>query len=384
MKDIQRSAKLAYLLSTCHRFSNKAFIKLIQQYETSRVACSKYFYSIWITLDIHNKEFKLKNTYSVFLNSSKYLNDYEHRILEQLNTLTDAEKNNIKNNYAAGLGVSSSPEINAHCNKHLYTIINLINIYKNTYKYLFIPFTLDYSQDVGLVHQCALIIDLQKGEFIFYEPYLTFIKYECNYAEPIKHFLQIYKNSLPAHFIENNDIKYFTFDKYFNLKNGIQSIILEKNNNAGDFEKDVNILLDKTKEAFPELYADILEDINTDNNPVNTTDKTIKILNILSCFNEYDADTPEFNILFSEALSIYYLYNSKTCVTITFLELDVLFSSSNPENDLQNFHKEFDVNKPNEVLMKKLLEKIRRLFNIDIIDEKNKSNHLCAILSCKN
>lgn len=406
--DIQRSAKIAYLLSTCHRFSKEIFVKLIKKYENNDIACTKYYYSIKIILDKPNensiikntptKSFMLKNVDINFLNDS-YVSDIECKILEQLNVLSDDEKKTIKTNYAVLLNMPDLhiPDFDYICNKTIYTLINLIIKYHNKYKFLFIPMILDYSQDIGLVHQCGLLIDLRNGLFLFYEPYLVFNKYSLDYAYPIKQYLEIYTDVLPKHFLYQGGIKFYTFKEYFSLSNGIQSIMLDKNNANQKFNQKFDQYMIDIKQYMPDLYDMIEVDIKTDDNPVNQTDKTIKILNTLECFNQFNPGETmieKYEQYFSQMLELYYLYNSKTCVSISIIEMNKLFqyyeefvnASVNIDeklflsNKLQEYHKQYDISEfPNKILMNDIYHFIQEVCPdiVKKIDDNINSNIIC-------
>lgn len=376
------SAKYAYLLSTCNIFSNKAFIKLFNYFEKDKILASKYYYELWFTLDINKNLSTLKDSEdSYFYNKSvfnKFLGNLPNKelnyiILEHLNTIAWQDKYIINNNYLNLVGKSEKyyPQFENHCKKHLYTLINLINIYRqNNYKFLFLSLILDYSQDIGLVHQCGLIIDLINGEFIFYEPYGTYIKYDHDYSRPIGEFLQIYYEILPANFkTESGKIKYYTFHEKFGLKDGIQNIILISNNNNSDkFDKIYNETIEKIKGDIPVLY----ERINNikKSNPVYQTDKTMVTLEILSIFNKIEVlieDEKKNNFIkyWETMLELYHDYNSKTCVSITLVELYHFFSSTKmidnyiKHNNLNKESKEnntFNKNSKRDILKSKVTE----------------------------
>ena len=351
--NIYKSAKEAYLLCTCHNYSSTAFTKLIKKHEQNFTACAKYYFDLSIKMDFAPaplKEFRLKRVYSNFLDSNR-VDEYTHAILEKINTLTSAEKNIINNNYRTLIDEDLS-----YAYMHLYTVINLIRMYVSKYKYLFIPCTLDYGQDIGLVHQCAIIVDLKNGIFLFYEPYGTYIKYDRNYSFTVKKYLEIYKECLPANFIADNCIKFSSFHEYFFLKKGIQQVILETNNSSGkEYEKNKLILFsDEFKQNFKDLYDRIEIKIKNDDNPVNKTDNTISVLTIMEQFENYNCSPykeEKFLISWKQALELYHDYNSKTCVSISLVEMDVFFSNI---NILEYYKKYENATRPNVILMEDL------------------------------
>ncbi len=382
---MERSARQAYALSTCHKFVNNTFTKLVKKYEHYGGVCSKYQFDIWITLDIprspDSKDFELIKAHNNFLNSRYDLGEFEANILEELNTLTSSEKQLINAAYAK-LTNNANPanaDFADHCRKHLYTIINLIRLYQAAakYKYIFLPFTLDYSQDVGLVHQCSLLIDLEDNLFIFYEPYGTYVKYEHNYATPIKKYLEIYSEcfAIPFGFTTFHE----RFVPEFLSTYGIQSMILNSNNaKEEEYRKDLQQLLSDLKEQFPDLYRRIIKNLEKDNNPVNKTDKTISILSVLDRFTGYSrtaSNSLAFNALWKRALELYYLYNSKTCVSITLMEMNALFAKENLQ-ELYTMYKDAAI--PNKILMQKLSDILYELHGDEAnFDEKNSTPLLC-------
>jgi hypothetical protein len=387
-----KSAKVAYLLSTCHKFASSLFTKVIQTHEKTHTACAKYYFDIKVKLDfsgytdpaLKQKVFEIKSIYNNFINTSN-LSDYEHNLLEGLNTLTDQEKGQINKNYSELLKYDSpdSQQFEHHCKRHLYSLINLIRMYDNKYHYLFIPFTLDYSQDIGLVHQCGLLVNLKEGIFLFYEPYGMYIKYEHDYAYPIKKYLEIYKECLPSKFFDNTleNLKFNTYHEHFLQKReGIQGIILAANNaRALDFkQQQLNIFTDEFKQTFSDLYKDIMEDIEEDTNPVNKTDSTIDVLAILDNFENYnpkEEKRQDFEKAWIKSLELYERYNSKTCVSITLIEMNALFS----DIDLVEFYARYKTAEPNKVLMEDLATLLSSLkFNMsEKINETKPARALC-------
>jgi hypothetical protein len=371
-------SKYAYNLSTRHSFADEAFTRLIKRHEKNNIVCSKYFYNIWITLNLstgaENTDFDFVEMHSEFLNSGFKTMGYENMgykksILEHINKLTECEKTTISKNYSSLIGTTSDAYDS-------FLLLNLIRLYEQKYRYLFVTFTLDYSQDIGLVHQCALLIDLKEGIFIFYEPYGTYIKYEQNYAAPIHKYLNIYAAALPKKYLEfgtdvkseatgksEATVKFTTFHKHFipDFSEGIQNIILQKNNSLSDiFADELKQLLSDTEKICSELYSGITRDISIDKNPVKKTDKTVDILTVLDNFEMYKYN-PLLRDLSTRAFKLYYLYNSKTCVSITLIEMDALFKGENL-NDLYKIYKNASI--PNVVLMKKITLLIEELFNI--------------------
>ena len=367
------SAKYAYLLSTCSKFANRAFIALIKKFETNKVLSSKYHYELWFTLDFDanvktsGDTFHIKRVYNKFLNSFAS-QDLNYDILNELNALSDVERAAVRDNFRALLESSNShfPEFEDHCKKHLFTPANLINMYHRArYNYLFISLILDYSQDIGVVHQCGIIINLHEGEFLFYEPYGTYIKYRHNYSEPIREFFQVFYDVLPPEFkTPSGKIRFNSFHGKYGIPEGIQQILLRANNsNSGKFTTVYNSTLKDIKRDFPKLHTQI-ENIYTDG-PIYSTDKTMIILDVLSRFNGYhigvDEDGDKFAEYWKIMLGLYHDYNSKTCVSITLVEFYNYFNNSHLGNDLSasvtNYIKQYtEADDPNKILFGELFK----------------------------
>lgn len=393
-----KNAKIAYMLCVCHDFASKIFTKMIKKHEKTFTACTKYYFDLEIEMNFETPDngqpqnqsnFKIKNVCCNFLNRSSS-DKHVHKILEEINFFSPKERKTICDNYTALISTTSGqpPKLEKNYDRHLYPLANLINMYADKYRYLFVPCTLDYSQDVGLVHQCAIIVDLQDGEFIFYEPYGTYIKYNHNYAHPMRQYFEIYANCLPARFKTNYQgaaVKSRTFHERHSIYDGgIQQIILNFNNAAAaDFEKSRAALFsDEFQREFADLYRQIKNQISLDTNPVNQTDNTIDVLTIMEQFEKYtpaEEKKEEYEKFWQKALGLYHDYNSKTCVSISLVELNLFFSGA----DLSKFYERYQTIgiKPNTVLMEELGALLTEIDPPSAqINEFTKVKHLCSNL----
>jgi hypothetical protein len=401
------SAKISYLLCTCDKFSKKFFTKLFRKFEKEKIMCSKHYFNIWLVLlkpKNGGSSFILKNSYTNFLSKGEYLSDYDYNTLEQMNNLSDDAKKNIDEQCEKLFQSYTKNKKN-----HPYTIINLINKYHHSgRKYLSIPITLDYSQDIGFVHQSVILIDLIEGLFIFYEPYGKYVSQNYDYSNTVQQFFNIYKNVLPEHFIKDGEtarsVKYVTYHEYFGLNRGIQNILLEKNNSKEDeFNEKYHALLSLIKRDFINLHEVIIKNYNSQNF-INMTDKTVKVLDALDYVNDYEVywkDDPTYQEYWKQMLELYALYNSKTCVSITLIEMNKLFTFCNDyKNDLnkssenamqikeflsqkiKEYYDTFSSEIPNTIIINDMYSLYEELFNDDPLllkDNKKIVNfkHLC-------
>jgi hypothetical protein len=114
-----------------------------------------------------------------------------------------------------------------------------------------------------------------------------------------------------------------TYHKYFNIPKGIQSIALEHNNKS-DFPQRFEQFVEKTKLRKPRVNI--------------TDDNTIAIVYLLDNIKY----APEFQ---DEAYCLYGKYNSKSCVSITLVELDNILSGNT--HDINHLFK----NDPNKRIL---------------------------------
>lgn len=323
-----------YRLSVNRDFANAQFKKLVKKYETDRIACAKYNLTIVMYLRETDDGFVLKKIKCIFLDA------YNGEILESLNTLTEKEK----------AGISAACDSAAR-----FLIINLVRMYGDTYKYLFIPFLVDYGRNTGIVHQCAFLIDLERGIFIFYEPYGTYSKYGKGYAETMREFVNIYADVLPRKYTESMRIKshvrFTTFHEMIGRPIGIQSIIMEKNNRRfPEFERQIGEIVARFKSVLPD---DLGESSDT-----GESDKTVNSLNLLDFLYKQKHD-------YSDALSLYNSFSSKNCVSITLIELNEFFAdvansasgTTDPFKKVNELYKMLELaDMPNESIVRKLVE----------------------------
>jgi hypothetical protein len=296
MEGITRIVKV---LTVSGKLRDIMFRKLIKKYEKNKIVCTKYFYDIYLTLTKNNNIYNLSDYDIDFLENSNLNENEKLKILYYFNkTANIYSKDILKDSF-----------------------LSIIRLYNNTkYKYLFLPFTLDYSIDKGLVHQCSMIIDLHNHYFLFYEPYGLYNKYGGNYAYAVLEFLNLYK--FPNEFYTNGKLNYNTWHNYFNLETGIQNILLTTHNNMKDeFEKDKLKFLEKVKTQNLNIYKKIIKKLDYEKNePIHKSDFTYDSCTILDIFlynNYLDIE--------KDALNLYLKYNSKTCVTITITEFDYFF-----------------------------------------------------------
>lgn len=358
------TSKLIHKLSVDHQYAKKQFNKLIKKYESNKKLCGKYFFGIWIDIYIPKEtdknykigKFEFKDiSCSFLLNDQNKMDKIELDVFYDLNSLDNYQKNDIILNYKNFINlnlINSNIQTNSN---YLFIIPNLINMfYTKGYEFLLIPTTCDFNKDVGLVHQCLILINLKEGIIIFYEPYLSYKKYDHDYSYTIQQFFQIYKNSLPKHFILENTVKYKNYTDYFNISqdNGLQSIILNKNNTKkSEFDIKYNSLMETLKISIPKLYEKVKSKQEHNNNPVNATDNTIKILDVIYYFEKWELEL-KFPKIYDEILYMYGLYNSKSCVSLSLIEINNIFSS---ENSLKNLYKNvIDSEYPNKIVISEL------------------------------
>jgi hypothetical protein len=371
-------AKFAYLLCTCHKFGEAAFAAMTRQYEPSRTLATRHHFSLHINLyeKDNSEEFSVKDVHFVFAESTEMI-------------LADALQ--VSNNQVLSWEMPKMYEnlkelainLNVYQLVSVYTIMALIKRYHSyRFKYIFIPVILDYGRGGGVMHQCALIVDML-GKMIFYEPYGKYVKYGKSYKKTVCSFFKAFdglglfggKDMLPNGLIST------TYHNLYNLDNGIQNIILEKNN--------------ARKEEFDVEYANaitrlgkMLPDHKFDNAEIDDTDNTASILDLLFNIDRFDGDVDE---IINTILSIYYRYNSKTCVTITLVEMNKFFnltmtgaSNRDIHEHIGKFYKRFNINMPNDVLMGEL-DKLMDVFNNssdirDVVKNDTRSVKICKAL----
>ena len=322
------NAKLAYLLSTCHKFSDSFFSAMIKRHKN---VATMHNFVLFVDLyepDSSN-EFMVKNVYFKFAGN----NDSVIAEALQLNNnkiLSPNEMNHIYNNLV-NLNLKLSP-------KNLvavYTIASLIKLYEGRgFNYIFVPVVINYGRNANLMHQTALILNYE-GYDLYYEPYGKYEK-----------FYKSYKKCMCELFTIFNNVKCITYHDNIPVETGIQNIIMEKNNvQVYAFNIKFNNLINKLKIKFPDKNFEFPEDMQ---------DKTYKIVDVLykldrmNTNGELHSTNQEYEELLNQTLQLYCMYNSKTCVSITLVELDRFFFG-NPIP-----YREFNVLEPNYVLMGKL------------------------------
>ena len=358
--------KFIELLSNCTRLQDVMFMAMVKVFEKKNIVCSKYFYSIYFHMekDESTNIYNLRGADTYFLQectaaTNKILDD----AIISLNTT------HIPQKYISS---SNKDKINEEYNR---SILALIYMYKKTpYKYLFIPTTVEYSINANMVHQTAIIVDLIKNKIIFYEPYGVYKKYSASYKDIVKIHLNTMK--LPDEFYTNNQLNYTTWHELYGLDQGIQQILLEEHNLLkNNFDNDKKIFMDELKTSMPNLYDLLNRHLEADkNNPVHKDDYTFDTLEFVDIFSKSISYIPQeyakYSALEYKALTLYYKYNSKTCVTITLAELYYFFNNlidqpfNNQLIDLREFYAKFKDKKNNQLIIA-----IKELLNISLTPE---------------
>ena len=405
--DLQNS-KIAFLLSSCTKFSQKFYKYILKNYEKNKTVSTIHRFSLFIKFNSFKENdktpFSIKNTDYTFYNTKTPIKNIYSEWLQLKNneTLSKKEINTLYDKLKL-LNIN----LDIYQFIPILTIATLIKKYKHVYKYFFIPIVIDYNiKNYNIYHQAGLIIDFS-GKILFYEPYGKYEKFNKSYKKCITDLLSIYSSFIlsPTTFDKDLiEIKCTTFHDYIysnNLTNnnvGIQHYIKQTNNKQAsiinntdiNYKNDYNIILIKIDELKNKYYMElnsneitILEKIikikKDDLNNINE-DKTIEsvflisILNNINTKNKTTNFTEEFQKLYDKALCFYYNYNSQTCVTITIYELNEFFNiySANvnkndfeieklQKNIIQSLYNKFSVaNEPNHLL----LSEISNLVNI--------------------
>lgn len=372
------NAKLAYLLCTCDKFNDSFMAAMSKQYEKNKIIATRHYFTLYINLYEPNTEeykdkFAVENVNFKFAGSSDIiladaLQSHNNEILsipEMKIIYENLKKQNILLNAFQIIGI--------------YTIASLIKYYIDAkFKYIFIPVVINYGRDVTSVHQGALIIDFN-GYFLFYEPYGKYIKYNKSYSESVCNLFRVF--NIPTLFnINSNDtynIQCITYHKYLRLDEGIQNIILNRNNaRSSTFNIEYNKLVDEIQSEFPS------HNFKPDSNRNDKDDYTTEILDLLfnmdkSNIKFSDTDKKEkYDKILNKVLENYCCYNSKTCVTITLVELNYFFKNcgmmdnvDSISDKLKILYSKFQVEKPNHILMNMLNELFNIFHNSDDIKE---------------
>lgn len=386
MSNIQ-SAKLAYLLASCHKFNDSFMIAMVNQYF---VAMRKYF-TFYVTLYEPNAidkqtQFAVKDVYFKFDGSDDTI--LKTAIQQYNNEVLDCEMTTIYNNL-----MKQSIDLDIYQLIGVYAIASLIKSYSGREKYSFVPIIIDYGRVSNMVHQTALIVDHERQTFIFYEPYGAYEKYGKSYRNCMQRFFTIF-NDCGLFSIKGIE-KSVIYHDLFNQTKGIQSIILEKNNlYADEFNASYQKTLVKLSANFPE-YG-----LAARKSAIGDKDKNIKILDLmfhverLGDIHMTNEKKALYNTLLYEILEQFYLYNAKTCVSITLIEMNEFFannaSKSFNDNTQENIERinvlyaEFDIDRPNKVLMQKIHNMVsifsHSQYIRDTIDNNMQSFAICKTL----
>jgi hypothetical protein len=171
------------------------------------------------------------------------------------------------------------------------------------------------------------------------------------------------------------------------LNEGSQNILIRKNNDRSEqFNQSYNNIIARLKEEFSSNNFIINDD---NDNALDKTDKTVNILYLLSNIDEFYIDnlTDEkkkiYYEILNDVLELYYYYNSKTCVSITIVEMNAFFKLSQKyrcmkiiTKKIKKIYSEYDTSEtPNIILMNKIYnlidlfksnEKIKNILDLDI------------------
>lgn len=294
------NGKLAYLLSICNKFSRIFCAEMLKSLNVA----SRYQFSLDIVLH-EPGEFQVKYVYFEFAGMS---NTTIEEVLKLHNTKI------LNKDYPAAIG----------------TVLALYKDYimSGSHKYMFIPITLNYGRDDGFVHQTGLVA--KDGVIMFYEPYGKYMKYGKSYKKCIVEYL--------SRFFASFDCETHAYHDYFNIPKGIQTIILENNNANQNFQRDFDAIMSEIKSKYPDFTFKPLADADGDN--------TFAILELLL---QFDRDQE----IVEKILECYHNYNSKTCVSITYVEIDHLVRG-------EELYSSF-TSSPNTTLMKKLNQLFERI-----------------------
>lgn len=223
------------------------------------------------------------NRYIIDEISSKFLDKEKYTFLIECD-ITPFEKENIKTKILNNIDFMNYSGVVA-----MWKFYELIK--ERNEKYIMMPIIL-YYENSDYSHKAALIYT--EKELLFYEPYGTFQKFGTSYKNALDSF-----NSILG-------VRKITlFHEKYNLGLGSQTIILNKNNNNNKFNEELDLI----NKAF-KLPKPSEEDKNFD----NTVD-SIRII-----------DTIENNAphLLENSYLLFNKYSSKTCVTLTFIEMFLL------------------------------------------------------------
>jgi hypothetical protein len=366
------SAKIEYLLSTCHRFNNSFMSNMIRQYEETNTVACRHNFSFNINLhepiDTNTNlpgAFEVKSTSFDFLESKSLI---MLAIIQKHNNdiLTYNEMNQIYTKMKQQNILSNTQHITG-----IYAVGSILKLYQNKYKSIFIPIILDYGRNHNLVHQCAIVVDNINGILMFYEPYGKYQKYDKSYTKCIKEFLTILTPVLKAKFFTNGELNYQTFHQHIKSVDGIQQIILNTNNsNKSTFNIEYKKLIQSINIEFPDYNIE-------PNNTPDPDDHTMVILDLLSNMDNISIDSlhqykkDKYKELLNKTLQCYSQYNSKTCVSITIIELNEYFRLLQSKIPIivgmKQYYSKFTGATPNKELMEQIYSMINVFHNNKLI-----------------
>jgi hypothetical protein len=319
---------------------------MVRKHEKNKTVATRHYFSLYIKLCENDDKFNIDTVDFQFAGSSDVI--IADALQFSNNKLLSFEIPHIYKNL-----IKEGIKLNARQLVSLYTISALIKRYSGRgFKYVFIPVTLDYGRGGNIVHQTALLIDLS-GKFIFYEPYGKYTKHNKSYKSAIQTLFSVFSNVYTVHM----------YHDLYKLPHGIQHIILKNNNKLyNEFDTEYELLLQQLKKRYPDTNFSYDKDEH---------DHTYNIINLLSTIDKFGDTDETYKKILDSVLMRYYEYNSKTCVSITLIEMNEFFEIStnySPMNPiaeysfisakLTEYYSQFNVYKPNVVLMPKLNELI--------------------------
>lgn len=342
------NVKLVFLLYICHKLNDILLITMLKQYTKKRIVAARYYFNLIIKFyeQPNINKFKINDISCKIFNSSKNvllkaLQNSNLNILSKFDILT------INNNL-----VSLNISLNSKQLIAIYSIATIIKLYKKKkFKYVFIPITVDYGRDSSSLHQTGLIIDLLNNRIIFYEPYGKYKKYGLSYKNTLKPVLSCFRGVC-----DMENIQYITYHDLLNIKSpyGIQNIIMSKNNlNNSEFINKYNSIKKEININFPNIKIPNINDLD---------DKNINIVELMYTlvFTSANIDRykkKDYYDLINKSLELYYYYNSKTCVSITIIEMNLFFKLSETlnlndiERKIKEKYLEFNTVYPNTIIM---------------------------------
>lgn len=361
---IVQHAKLAYLLASCKKFNDACMATMVKQY-ANKVAM-RYYFTFYINLhelDDTPDQFAVKDVHFKFDNSDELI--LKTAIQAHNNEMLSWEMKVIYDNLK-----EQDIDLNITQLIGVYAIAALVKTYKHRERYSFVPVIINYGRNANMVHQTALIIDHKRQTFIYYEPYGAYSKYGKSYRECVQRFFNIFTN-IKLFNDSTDNVKSVIYHRIFGLPKGIQTIALEKNNACAD---EANIHYAKTLDLLSKNFskcmsADELIKLreHTNDDKSSNDDKNLKILMLLVQVERLglkqmtDEKALLYKKLLHDSLEQFYWYNAKTCVSITLVEMNEFFAGDSTDESYQmkssrlnKFYGEFDVARPNKILMTKI------------------------------